>query len=333
MTRTFIGTFLLALACTAAQARDIYVDNLAGDDRRQGVAPVSSSAGGGPLRTIRHALRLARGGDRIVLADSGEPYRECITLHGPRHSGSAETPFVLLGNGAVLDGSRPVPEDAWENVEGDLYRFHPERMSYQQLFLNDRPLTRVPVDNNELRLPKLQPLEWCLFQRHIYLNLQKPTQQSVGSVPQEVLDEAVADGWRYLPQQYNLTYAGESVGISLFDVRNVVVADLFVQGYQLDGINAHDKAFNASLIGVTARGNGRSGISVGGASRVKIAESLLGNNGAAQLRTEGYSITEVTNCEILANSAPAIVRDGGEVTIDGLELGVQTYEKDVWPPK
>ncbi len=324
-------SFVLLLAATAG-ARDIYVDNVAGDDRHEG-RDSSPTASGGPCRTIARALRLAQSRDRVVLNDTGQPYHECITLHGPRHSGSPETPFVLLGGGAVLDGSQPVAEDAWENVEGDLYRFRPERMSYQQLFLNDRPLTRVPVDNNELRLPKLQPLEWCLFDRHIYLSLKKPTKEDVGSVPKDVLDEAVTDGWRYLPQQYNLTYAGESVGITLFDVRNVVVADLFVQGYQLDGINAIDKAFSASLISVTARGNGRSGISVGGASRVKIAESLLGNNATAQLRTDGYSITEVTKCEILAATAPAIVRDGGEVFIDGLELGVQSYDKDVWPPK
>lgn len=329
---TYLGLTCVLLLAAIAGARDIYVDNVAGDDRHEGRDP-SPNASGGPCRTIGRALVLAQSRDRVVLNDTGQPYRECITLHGPRHSGSAETPFVLLGNGAVLDGSRPVPEDAWENVEGDLYRFRPERMSYQQLFLNDRPLRRVPVDNNVLRLPKLEPLEWCLFDRHIYLNLTKPKVGLPSRDSSDIPERNDLENWRYLPQQYNLSYAGHPVGISLFDVRNVVVADLFVQGYQLDGINAHDKAFNASLIGVTARGNGRSGISVGGASRVKVAESLLGNNGAAQLRTEGYSITEVTNCEILAATAPAIVRDGGEVTIDGLQLGVQVYEKDVWPPK
>ena len=335
MLRTFTCTLILALAGVTATARDIYVDNIAGDDRFTGTAPVSSNVGGGPLRTIACALHLARGGDRIVLADTGEPYRECITLHGARNSGSAARPFVIVGNGAILDGSRPVNPEAWEQYQGDIYRFRPKRTSHQQLFLNDRPLVRVPVDNNNLALPKLQPLQWCMLDRHIYLNLKRPSPDVPAegeSVPAEILERAQTQGWRYLPQQYDLTYAGHPVGVTLYDVRNVVIADLTVQGYQLDGINAHDKAFNTWLIGVNCRGNGRSGLSVGGASRVIVSESLLGNNGASQLRSEGFCVTEVLATEILAHTAPSVVRDGGDVWIDGFQLDSKVFNQHVDPP-
>ena len=59
------------------------------------------------------------------------------------------------------------------------------------------------------------------------------------------------------------------MGITLYEVRNVVIRDLIVQGFQLDGINAHDGVFDALLKKVTCRGNARSGICVGGASRVR----------------------------------------------------------------
>ena len=40
----------------------------------------------------------------------GNPDRESLTLSGSRHSGSSrKAPFVLAGNGAVLDGTAPVP--------------------------------------------------------------------------------------------------------------------------------------------------------------------------------------------------------------------------------
>ncbi len=329
-----VGLSLLLLS-SPAFARDIFVDNIGGDDRHEGRAPVARNVGGGPCRTIAQALRLARGGDRIVLAPTGEPYRECITLHGAQHSGSARRPFVILGNGATLDGSRPVHPEAWKQFDGDTYRFRPLKMSHQQLFLNDRPLVRVALDNNNLAVPELHPLQWCLFDRHIYLNLKRPSLKipgDVDSVPKEVLERSAVEGWRYVPQQYKLTHAHHPVGISLYDVRNVVIADLFVQGYQLDGVNVHDKAFNTQLIGVNARGNGRSGISIGGSSRVIVSESIVGNNGAAQVRTEGYSVTEITGCEILAHTAPSVVRDGGDVSIDGLKLVEKTIDGHIDPP-
>ena len=40
----------------------------------------------GPVRTIAKALRLAQAGDRIELAKSEQPYRECVSLVGTRHS-------------------------------------------------------------------------------------------------------------------------------------------------------------------------------------------------------------------------------------------------------
>ena len=136
-----------------------------------------------------------------------------------------------------------------------------------------------------------------------------------------------------MPQQYDFSYAHHPVAITLFDVRNVIIADVTVQGYQLDGINAHDKAFNAEILRVLSRGNGRSGISIGGASRVKVTDTLLGNNGVAQLRTEGFCVAEIRRCEILAFTAPAVVREGGEMSIDGLPVREQVLEDHIDPPR
>jgi hypothetical protein len=94
-----------------------------------------------------------------------------------------------------------------------------------------------------------------------------------------------------------------------------VVENLIVQGFQLDGVNVHDNVFAARLLEITSRGNGRSGISVGGASRVQIEACLLGNNGAAQLRTEGHSVTTLKNNDLIDTNplAPAVVSDGGTI--------------------
>ncbi len=279
---------LMLLFPAAGTARDIIVDNVRGDDLNLGLAHDSVVHYGGPCRSIAKALRLARPGDRIVLTDTGEPYRESISLEGARHSGAAATPFILHGGGAILDGSVEVPHEHWEHFEGEVFRVRPRRMAYQQLFLEGRPVDYRPLEQ-ELTLPELDRLEWTLLDGYIYFRVEKDK----------------------LPQDYPLRYAGHSVGITLYNVTNVIVSDITVQGFQLDGINAHDNVFRCTLGGVLSRGNGRSGISVGGASRVRIESTLLGNNGAAQLRTEGWSETTLVDCELLDNTAPPLVKEDG----------------------
>jgi len=289
----YFAIFLLLLVTETCSGRDIFVDNVAGDDRRDGATEQLNGRAGGAVRSLRRALELAAGSDRIIMADTGEPYRESVTLQAGRHTGIATRPFTIVGNGATLDGSAPVPRDAWEHVEGNVFRFRAPRPSFETLFLGGKPLARRYVDR-EVGFPELQPLEWSLFDRHVYFCVEKDK----------------------LPRHYELSHTSLPVGITLYEARHIVITDLVVQGFQLDGLNAHDSVFDATFVGLTCRGNGRSGISVGGASRVRIIACLIGNNGVAQVRTEGFSRTEILNCDLVeAANAPAVVRDGGLVSV------------------
>lgn len=236
---------------------------------------------------------MAQRGDRIVIADSGQPYREQLTLQAGRHSGRPTRPFTIVGNGATLDGSAAVPDDAWQHVEGNVFRFRPRRTTFQILFLKGKPSQQRHVILDE-GFPDLQPLEWCLHDRSLYFRVEPDR----------------------LPNQYDLSYTSLQVGITIYETRHVVVSDLIIQGFQQDGVNAHDSAFDTTLVGLTCRGNGRSGISVGGASRVKVIACLVGNNGKAQVRTEGFSRTEIINSDLIPSEhAPATVRRGGQLTL------------------
>lgn len=286
---------ILVGSCAAASARDIYVNNRTGNDRYRGVQPRPQKDNTGPLRTITRALQIAIPGDRIVLANTGEPYRESFTLFGSRHSGLPDRPLTIVGNGAVLEGAGEIHVDRWHYVHDNVFRFRPRHLVHQQLFLNSRPLTRILCDHPATGPPELQPLEWCLHGGYIYFRAE-PLKR---------------------PEDYALTVAKQRVGITLFHVENVAILDLTVQGFQLDGINAHNSARNIVLRGVTCRGNGRAGIVVGGASLVSIESSLIGNNGEAQLLTTPYSETFVRRSDLLSNTAPAWVDEGGAVVLDG----------------
>lgn len=290
-----IGLFVLS--CSPAFARDLYVNNVSGEDRMDGTTEVATSASTGPVRTLRMALRLANKYDRIIVANTGEPYRESVTLAG-RHSGIPGALFTIVGNGAVLDGSAPIPENAWEFYRGEVFRFQPQRMPSQMVFFEGKPLPRGGQPGKDGLIAPLQPLEWAYVEGYIYFRPEAGR----------------------LPHQYNLTIATETVGITLYQLRGVVIQDLVVQGYQLDGINAHDSAFDVRLVGITSRGNGRSGFSIGGSSSVVLEACLAAANGEAQLRAEGYSHVRLVNTTLVAGAAPAIVKeDHAKVTEETVE--------------
>jgi len=280
----------VVLSVGLAEAKDIFVDNQAGSDLFAGAAEQDTSGQNGPVRSIAKAMRLAEGGDRIVLRKTDQPYRESITLAGSRFSGLLR-PFTIEGNGATLDGSAAMPADAWRHFRGNVFAFQPPRMGYPQLFLNDRPGVRVLADRLSQEVPDLQPFQWC----------------SVGGVIYFCTEKAKSPG------EYPLSYAAQQSGITLYHVDHVTIRDLTVQGFQIDGIALANSARDVSLVSVTCRGNGRCGISVGGASSARIDDALLGDNGQAQLLTFAYSETSIRNSHLLVKTAPGWVDQGGRV--------------------
>lgn len=300
MRRSF-SLLLWMLVAAPVGAADVFVDNIGGDDLHDG-SQALSTGGAGPVRTLRKALLVARPGDRIVLANTGEPYRESIALSSGKHSGTPRAPFTIDGQGAVLEGAEPVPPRAWEHWRGDVFRFRPSRISFQQLFLDGRPAARRTIAPGEHHWPQIGPLEWFRRDAYIYYRVEPDR----------------------LPDDYALASSARQTGITLYHVHDVMIVNLVVQGFRLDGINANDGVRDCVLSEVTCRGNGRCGIAVGGTSQIGIGNSLLGDNGEAQLRVEGYSAVRIEESQLLDNTAPAIFRRGGELMIDGQIVASET---------
>ena len=97
----------------------------------------------------------------------------------------------------------------------------------------------------------------------------------------------------------------------------MTIRDLTIQGFQLDGLSAFNSAREVRLERLTCRGNGRTGVTVGGASIVAIDDSLVGNNGEAQLLTLPISEAHLHNTQLLGNTAPGWVDQGGKVFFEG----------------
>jgi hypothetical protein len=277
------------MSMSSVLARDIFVNNVLGDDRRGGTMAAVGDEGTGPCRSIAKALRIAGPGDHIVVANTGQPYRESITVQGPRHSGIDRFPTIISGNGATLDGSISLLEAVWDFAGDGMFRTRPINKSFQQLFLTGVPLVRKQPLPGEF--PKLAAREWCLFKGWIYF--------------------AVDAG--KLPEDYDLTCCGEQVGITLYNVHDLFIEDLNVRGYWLDGVNCHDNVSRADLVRIKATENGRSGFSVGGCSKVRIDTCAAAGNGAAQVRLEGVCQVQLLDNVLDEATASAVVREGGKI--------------------
>ena len=243
---------LVAVVCLAvtqsALGRDFYVDNVGGDDSRDGSAPTVTGATIGPFRTIGRALRATKKGDRVILAKTPTPYRGNITLQGGSHSGYPRMPFTLIGNGATLDGRETIPSRAWSHHKGDVYKIRLQYKSYARLFLDGQAVPMVRVPFSAKKIPDLAQKQGCIYRGHVYFRTEN------GNSP--------------LP--YNFSLATQRVGITLYEVRHVVIQDLNVVGFQLDGINAHDGVVGAEFINLQSQNHGRAGFAVTGASSVRI---------------------------------------------------------------
>jgi hypothetical protein len=288
-------SWIIALSwATSGRGGNIYVDNRTGDDRFNGHAAQADTGGSGPVRTLAQALKLVNSGDHVILAKNDEPYRESISLVGSRMSGGIEGPLTIEGHGSTIDGAAPVPVDAWEHYQGGVFRFRTPHGGNQMLFLDGRPLDEVWGEIAGKKLPNLDPLQWFRHKDEIFFRVEQTK----------------------LPRDYALSYASLPTGITLYQVERVVIADLVVQGYRIDGINAANSAGHIHLSNVICRGNGRSGLAVGGASIVQLDASLAGNNGEAQLLTLPCSHVSVHNSRLLSNTAPAWVDRGGTVYVN-----------------
>ena len=303
-----ITCVLLGWLAPDARAETYYVNNMSGSDLNNGLVDANQGAQVGPLKTIGGALKRAHRGDRIELANTGQPYCECITLQGGRHSGYLSLPFIIEGNGATLNGTAPVPFDRWQTIGEDLYWFAPKRRGYQSLFVEGELASRVAVENFPAQPFQADPGNWF------------PLDGGIAYVSQKGM----------LPMADNVRFAEHRVGITLYDVERVVIRGLNVVGFQLDGINAHDNAMDCVLTDVACVGNGRSGVSVGGASRVRLFDCELVENGETQLNTEGWSTTRLIQTNLVAATTSTWQRhvnaagQGPRIFVDGQEaIGVE----------
>ncbi|MBM82031.1 MAG: hypothetical protein CMJ78_15780 [Planctomycetaceae bacterium] len=285
LTHRIVILSLLAvlLLPSMASARKIYVNNRRGSDAYDGLTPEPESLQAGPTRTLRRALKIARASDTIIIQNTGYPYYEGMNLTGRNHSGSPNAPFVIDGNGAVLSGERSIPARGWRKLPNDIWQLKPYRKGHYQLSLANKVLPEVDVPTGATKLPDIPEGSWCAWRGSIYLHTD----------PQEE------------PTEKPYAFAYEGVGISLYDVRSVVIRNITVQRFRLDGINAHDRCDRVVLNEVNTRENGRSGVSIGGTTLMLIRSSTIEKNRKSSLLIQENAAVEVEESNL--DNPPTVI--------------------------
>lgn len=289
------GVALSLSAVDGLSARDWYVDNRFGDDGFDGATARVAGPATGPVLSIRRALDKVGSGDVVHIANYGVPYYESLQLSGPRFGGSGVSPFVIEGNGAVLSGARLVPPEAWRYVGNDVWQFTPRRKAFYQLLQLDKP---VPEQRDVSPTAGIEAGQWQGRNGSIYFRSPGPGVN---------------------PLNLPLAFARDEVGITLIDVNDVVIRNLTVRHFRLDGINAHDRARNVILENVRLLENGRSGLAVGGTSLVGLEDSELDGNRHAQVLNTEKAQTEVISSRLGETAGPPFRITGGHLLIEGEE--------------
>jgi hypothetical protein len=117
-----------------------------------------------------------------------------------------------------------------------------------------------------------------------------------------------------------LEFAAEEVGITLLDTDGVVIRNLELRHYRLDGVNVHDRCRYVILDHVRLIENGRAGLAAGGSSLVGIRDSILAGNRVTQVLNAEVAQTEILDCQLGPASGGPIQRKGGHVLVEGQDV-------------
>lgn len=295
--RSLFGLAILLAAAPGAFATDFYVDNRIGDDLYDGSSPLQVDDRSGPVRTIGRALEFVRPRDIVHVANHGTPYVESLAIVGRRFQG-----FILEGNGAVVSGAKVVPFDAWQMLKNGVWRFTPRRKAFYQLIYQGHALPEVACPRDARQPPELPEGHWGAWHGSIYYRV-----LSGPAAPNPQSDQP-------------LEFAAEEVGITLFDVEDVIIRNLEFRHFRLDGVNAHDRCRNVVLDHVRLIENGRAGLAVGGSSLVGIKDSEILGNRVTQVLNAEVAQTEILDCKLGPAPGGLFQRKGGHVLIDGVDM-------------
>jgi hypothetical protein len=259
------------------------VNNITGDDRANGAHPDIKGARDGPVRTIARGLDLVQPYDHLVIANTDLPYGESLLISRVGLSGTRPFPFVVEGNGATLRGAERLPSDVWRRVGTGTYRYQPYRKGHYQLVVGGAVASEVAVTRDQAEPPPLEPIQWAAVHGLIYFRVE----------PGKFID------------QYEFEAPAREIGLGLHNARNVIIRNLRIELFRLDGIAVTGNSRNIRLENIRSTANGRAGLNVSGTSEVLVGRvDLAGNRVSERLVQLKGRVHDLPDAEVPPPPAP-----------------------------
>ena len=229
---------LLGLAAVAwgmaACATTYYADNKSGNDANDGLSAEKA------FRTLATATARLRAGDVLEISP-GRIYYESLNIVT---SGTPEKPVTIHGNGAVISGLAPVPDNGWKDCGDGLWlsanNFQYGALRPRVLDAAGRMISVVCGAPKSMPPAKLKPGESIWNGEGIYLRL------AAGQTP-------VGMG---LKGFYRAT------GVTINKQNYIVVEDIVAEHFANDGVNVHGCCHGLVFRNITTRWNGDDGFSI-----------------------------------------------------------------------
>jgi len=291
--KLFILTTLLVFpSFCQTEARDLRVDPGVGDDGNDGTTS--------PLKSIRHAIRIAEAGDTIHLKPV--VYHEYAGFYGKR--GESGKPITLNGHGATLEGSDAIDPATWTEVSPGLFK-NDELMPtlnlailWRWFFLIDGKINRMgrvlKGKSEPFQKPEeLKPGEWTFVG-----NDEKPAGGSDSDKVRGSFFIKLEPGQTL--KQANIRFPVRSAGVQLSgDNAHLVIRNLTATHPQNDGFNIHGDCRDVVFENIRAIECGDDGISAHETAQYRVDGFVSIGNGTGICDT-GSSETSYNNLFIAA---------------------------------
>lgn len=295
---TFRAAFMLGWVTTVvlapvASARDLYVAPAYGHDAHDGTWYVKMQAGVGPVATLQNAVMRALPGDRIIMLPTDQPLREKVVIDGRRTRGTESLPIVIEGNGNTFAGDRPLPWQAWDLLDGGVYRLRGPKHTSGVLFVDGQPAPLAPGDRWGATRPDLAPGSYALWQGQYYF---RP------AAGQHIEDNL-------------LSISDADVGLYVYRTQHVVIRNLHFQGFTQQAVQVHGPVEGIRLESCRLASNGRTGLFADLNSKVALHSCFLEGNRERGVFADNYARVEADACLFANNGAATAGQGEGLVTV------------------
>ena len=227
-----IAAAVVAFLPVVVSATEYHVDSKAGNDANDGLSVETA------FRSLERATKGLTAGDVLNLV-AGSVFGESLVF---KASGTANSPIIVRGNGAVLSGLHPIDPDKWESKGDDLWFQASDRCwgaLRPRVFIGDEMIS-VVANPNDLR-PRAAV--WC--KEGIYFRTES------GKSPR---DYALFGGVGRSKAEHS--------GVIIDGKSYITVENLAAQHFPNDGFNVHGTCRGLVFQNIVARHNGDDGFSI-----------------------------------------------------------------------